>query len=491
MLPTICAIALCLPSLPQTDKRPFEGARGLVDGRVLELRGRLDREVAPAGLVLRFDTAGRLHADHEYGWLRDLVFNGEDLWTLDSAGRPYQAMGRERDRQLTLHGLVCGNWLAGQDWELADAPDGTVHAQLVGRQLKLVLKPNAEGLPQRVDILGLGRERSLIFSNWQTTEYGRYPARVELLDTGQSVAVYNFAALVLAERQDFGLPHDAGADVRFDPEAPRELEVRTIRSGHTFIRALLDGEDHGWFAFDTGATGSLLHVELARRLELRCVMEGARASGVGGTADLSVWRAESLTVGPLRWEEPILGAIDLSALERAFGVSPLAGILGADLLVHAAWEVDLENVRIRVHPPDHGIEAEDWVPIRLYEGQLIAPVRVEGHNCHFILDTGGGGPLKFNAPTVERLRLTDGRRLSDAWARGTGGRVRVSLGTIKHAVFGGREHSDLQATFGTFELPGSWLDPYIDGVMGIAFLRPRPVLFDYPQRRVGLLARDG
>ena len=83
-------------------------------------------------------------------------------------------------------------------------------------------------------------------------------------------------------------PVDEGKPIQFDSEAPRVIELKRISSEHTFLRAELNGVDHGWFAFDTGATGTILHSELARKLglELACIIH----EDAHQTQQLGSWR---------------------------------------------------------------------------------------------------------------------------------------------------------------------------------------------------------
>ena len=61
-------------------------------------------------------------------------------------------------------------------------------------------------------------------------------------------------------------------------------------------------------------------------------------------------------------------------------------------------------------------------------------------------------------------------------------------GALGEVVFGGERFEGLSAIFTSGDRPGSWNDPYVDGVAGIALLRRGAVWFDYPGRRIGLTA---
>ena len=44
-----------------------------------------------------------------------------------------------------------------------------------------------------------------------------------------------------------------GWQARLRAETPAALETKRAASGHVMVRPLIDGKDHGWFIFDTGA----------------------------------------------------------------------------------------------------------------------------------------------------------------------------------------------------------------------------------------------
>ena len=487
----VLALVPVVTPAPAQDSDPAQrltGARGLAPDTVLLLRGHLVNHALRDPVRLRFDAAGRLHADYGGTILFDMAFDGERAWTVDSAGRTYEIEGMQRDFQLAFHGLLCGNLLAGQRWDLQPAGEGRLRPSLVDRHLELGLELDPTGLPRRVDVVMFGRDQSLNFSDWRTSDWGRWPRRVEFRDGPRLVATFEFDGLGPAEETAFGPPVDPGFAVAFDREADPEIPARRVASGHMFVRASIDGEDVGWFSFDTGAGRSLVDSRVARRLELETLTDGLRSTGAGGATRISIHRADHLVLGPLRWESPVFAAADLSGLEKAFGVSPYGGLLGADLLAHAVWKYDIENRRVTAHPAGHQPEGVSWVPVTIREGQLVAPLGFEGHEGRFVVDTGGGSALYFNGPTVQRLGLLEGRETRSTKVRGVGGLVTVQQGPMVDVSLGTRTFDRLRATFTSTEAEGSWSDPYVDGIAGIAFLRSAPVWLDYPARRIGLEA---
>ena len=490
------------------DAERLRAARALAPDRVMMLSGHYghgDDGSLREPMQLRFDAAGRFAVDYSGEMLRDVSFDGERAWSVDAAGRPYPLSGVDLDANLAISGIVCGNWLTASpskfEWELeslGEAPVGPgvpgrprVRARLLGRHAEIVLELDAEGLPRRMELDWFGRDRTLSFLDWRANELGRWPARIELFEGAVHAATFEYATLEVADDATFGPPVDAGHDVRFDPDAPRELDVRRVASGHTFVRVEVDGEEVGWMLFDTGASRGLLDARVADRLGLEVLLDGLRSGGAGGTARFTVRRARTQRVGPLTWHDPVVGVADLSALERSFGVQPFVGLLGGDMLAHAVWEYDVTAKRIVAHPPgtDGAPEGTTWIPVETNEGQLIAPARFEGHEGRFIVDTGAGSPLYLNAPTVERFGLLEGRDTSPLSVRGTGGVVSALRAHLTEVEFGGRSFENLRSTFTTCDVEGSWCNPYVDGIAGIDLLRGGPVWFDYPERRIGVTPR--
>ena len=488
LLPPLLLGATVAPAHAQDPSAVAEriaAARPLAEG-VLVLRGHFVNDDLRDPANIRFDARGRMHADYGGLILRDMAFDGEGAWSVDGAGRPYDMHGMHRDMQITFHGLLCGNWLAALEWDLEPTGAGKVRARLIGGHVDMEVELDDRDLPERVEVDTFGRMQGLRFSDWRENELGRWPGRVEFRDGPRLVATFEYEELARSDAAGFGPPEDAGLDVRFDSDADPELDVRIVGSGHTFVRVEMNGEDVGWMSFDTGAGRSMLDARVAKRLGLETLIDGLRSTGAGGATPITVRRADTLRVGPLTWHEPVLAAADISALERSFGVRPLAGLLGADLLAHAVWEYDLAGPRIVAHPPGAGPDDATWVPVYIEEGQLLAPVSFEGHEGRFAVDTGGGSAMYFNAPTVERFNLLEGRNTRATSVRGVGGLVSVRQGPIGEVVFAGRSFEGLRATFTSCDVPGAWCDPYSDGVAGIALLRRGPVWFDYPGRRIGV-----
>lgn len=129
------------------------------------------------------------------------------------------------------------------------------------------------------------------------------------------------------------------------------------------------------------------------------------------------------------------------------------------------------------------------VPFDFSRGTITVDTTIAGRPLRFLVDTGVN-PSAIDLATAEALKLPvardDGGETTGA---GNGPGVTAYPGTIAGLTLGGRE----MPGFDTLMLDmGGFSRSYgsrIDGVLGQSFLAGKIVLFDYPARRMVLLAR--
>jgi len=427
--------------------------------QTLQLTGTLGTDLEQSPFTLVFQSNGRFLADHGEGLKRDMGFDGKHAWGRDHSGRPYELFGSERDTELFFNSIIACNWFGElSHWELEELDSGAsdeleVALRAEGREFEGRVVLDASSLRvKRARVLSGDVEASIAFHEWGQSELGAYPERMVFSRKGARIGEVRFAEFGRAPStgaEDFAPSFQARPDFSFDLKAAPELEVRIGQSGHTFVRALLDGRDLGWFAFDTGASHSVLDTSAAAQLEMQDVVLSMVRSGAGGEFGFRIARCESFTVGPVTWRRPLFGVTDLSALSRAFGVE-LAGVFGSEMLAQAQWEHDRFAAKLTVHPPNASWEGRDvnWIDARYNGGHFMVSAGFEGHEGVFVVDTGGGGRgVRFDSEIVERLALLEGRRTSTVTTRGFGGTAQVRLGKIGSFELGQRTWKNLTARF--------------------------------------------
>jgi hypothetical protein len=276
-------------------------------------------------------------------------------------------------------------------------------------------------------------------------------------------------------------------DVRFDPAAKAELEVKRAKTGHLLVRPALNGHTGGWFIFDTGAGICVVSTPRAEAFELSDAGD-LEATGTGGSATTGAAVAETLVLGPMTLHDVPLMRTDLSFLDEHLGVE-VAGVIGYGLLSRCVVELDLLAPRIALHDPaGYELASGAWTPIEFDHLIPTVSASYEGHVGRFQLDLGSNSALTFQEPAVRRLELLKGRELKDAKLGGVGGFIAAKRGPIASFELAGVRFDDLEATF-PLEAKGIAAEEGRDGSIGTKVLEAFVLTFDYPGARISFRPR--
>lgn len=271
-------------------------------------------------------------------------------------------------------------------------------------------------------------------------------------------------------------------DTSFDGDIPPELEVKKVQTGHLLVHPLVNGKDLGWFIFDTGAGQNVFDQRVIKDADLK-TFGAVPAVGVGGATKASLCRPKTLQLGPMTLREPLAVVMDLAFLDPFMGVK-IAGIVGYGTFARCLVDFDLAKAKISIHDPaKYELSGANWTRLLIYDRVPCVPGRFEDHDGTFRLDTGAAGTLSFHAPTVERLKLLEGRKNSMSMVGGVGGMKKARSGKIKSLEFGGKKHKKMEATFAT-EAAGAFADPYIDANIGGDVIGKSVMVIDYPHSRI-------
>jgi hypothetical protein len=318
-----------------------------------------------------------------------------------------------------------------------------------------------------------------------------FPDRIVFAQNGmeQRFETRSVERLATADGADFAPRIEAPGGARFDPTVPAALEVKRVRTGHLLVHPTVDGEDLGWFIFDSGAGINCIANDVTDALPEGPFGEiGAR--GIGGTVPARFWRAHELRLGPLTVEEPLFMGLDLTFLEPHFGV-PVGGILGFELLARCVAELDMVEGAIALHDPAAYAlpEGGRWEEAQLYGRHPCVLASFEDREGVFKIDTGAANDtVTLHYRVVHDLDLTKGRETTMGTAGGVGGSVGMRIGKLASFRLGGHEFSAVDAGF-ALEDKGAFADDYVWGNIGGKLLAPFRLVFDYPGRRIGFVPR--
>jgi hypothetical protein len=152
------------------------------------------------------------------------------------------------------------------------------------------------------------------------------------------------------------------------------------------------------FLVDTGAGASVIHLDTAKRLQLKLgrkvVVQGV------GTALSGFWlECPSAKAAEVPLPTRFL-ALDLSRFSQACE-RPVDGLIGADFFHHRVVQLDFAAGRLRLLPAGPGLTAGQTLPLEVRPGGLRVPIRVNGPARQWVrLDTGCASALQWVTGTV-------------------------------------------------------------------------------------------
>lgn len=468
--------------------------------RMVTVRGEAALLGTEAVQTIRFDGAGRFEQTFEGPLPLAGGFDGERVWSVDWTGVPrVLELGDRTDAELAMW-FLSGAWTrpgTGLSFELRESGAGerALHFVHPDGFAEGDLRLDAETLLPIELRYGKGEDLAVwTYSDWREEGGVRFPGRLAIaqggLDQGLttgSIAVTepDGAAADAAFRARLEQPRDT----RFDADVPAGIEVRRVMSGQMLVHPTVDGEDLGWFIFDTGAGINCISTHVADQLP-EGPFGNILAQGVGGTVPSRFWRADELTLGPVTIDAPLFMGLDLAFLKSYFGVE-VAGILGYELLARCAIELDPSEPAIALHDPAtyELPEAGTWAAAKLYGKIPCVRGAFEGKQGLFKIDTGASGAVMLYHRAVVDHGLLEGRETVSSLSGGVGGSIKTREGVLETFEFGGKPFEAVPASF-IVEDRGAFADEYVEGTVGVEILRSFVLVFDYPRERVGFVPRD-
>jgi hypothetical protein len=457
-----------------------------------------------------FDADGRFRSRLESALGIRGGYNGTTAWEVDWNGMPRVLELGDDDTALLEAWAISGHWARGaagvEVSELngdaddaggaGDAPDDggeRLGLSMSGGKLWAVVHVDAEtSLPSRIVIeLPVG-EQTIALAGYERFEGLAIPTEIEITPPDGQTSTLHIAEFgsAPADTAAFAPELEPPADTRFNASIGAGLEVKRVPTGHLLVHPTVNGQDVGWFIFDTGAGSNVLSVGAAEALGLARV-GNVTARGVGGAIETGFHRVDELTIGPMTVEDQAFVGLDLAFLKPYFGVD-VAGILGYDMLARCVAEFDGSTDEIAIYDPAAYAApgGAAWEPLMLPGRVPVTIGGFEGREAPFRLDTGAAGDtVSFHAPAVEEFGLLEGRETTAAMAGGVGGMVEMRKGEMASFTLGGHEFQGLPVQFATQRV-GAFADAYTAGNIGGVVLGRFKLVFDYPHRRIGFIERD-
>jgi hypothetical protein len=267
----------------------------------------------------------------------------------------------------------------------------------------------------------------------------------------------------------------------------------TMAANHIIVETRVNGHAPIGFLVDTGAAVTNLNAARMRAFGVTGYGQGEIQGGGGATQNTFVEDVSYTLPGGVRLLHQHAKAIDMSGLERAWGV-PLGGILGYDFLSRFVVEIDYANDVMTLHRP------ERWryrgggvaVPITFDRGTPYAEATLSVSTranlpARLLMDNGLADTMVFTRPYVEAndlARLAGGAAALNTTAglenqffaqRNTRGRIdEIRLGDL---VLRG-----VPANFST-NTSGAYASASFAATFGNTIFSRYRMFIDYPHRR--------
>jgi hypothetical protein len=456
-------------------------------GGALRLFGSMSCQGTDARFELIFDERGRFLTRTEGPLPERTGYDGEVAWERDWNDSPRVLEMGDLDGALLQNALWTGPD-AGLDFELAPGADATLAFRTANGLISgRIALDESTWLPREATWTRGGSEHTLTLSGWTDTGGVKLPS-VYLHASGLVPDEVRIEGVErLAAMPDITPRLEPPADTRFDAQREPSLEVKRTRTGHLIVRPEIDGEDIGWFIFDTGAGANVISTHVVELLDAATFGE-TTARGVGGEIPAAFLRAGELRVGPVTIANPLFVTMDLEFLSGPLG-EEIGGVLGYGLLARCVAEYDFSEAGIRLFEPSaYELRGADWGDVFLYHRNPHVRATLEGHEGLFLIDTGNAGTgLIVYRDTVERYGMLEGRETRGGMSGGVGGAVPVRIGVVESLELAGRTYEAVEATFATEARGGVMGNPYVDGNLGGGLLKSMTMVLDYARKRIAFV----
>ncbi len=272
-------------------------------------------------------------------------------------------------------------------------------------------------------------------------------------------------------------------------EHPIEIPFRLVENV-VWLQVRLNNSRPLNFVLDTAASTDAVNRRVAEELNLPLVEVGPRANAGAGDGVTRVAFAPNvqISLGDGNYVNPLVGAVPLDSVSRAFG-EPLDGGLGYDFLRRWVVTIDYQQHKLVLHSnATFDYEGSGrTIPLRVSFGAPIitGTLVLDGkeHTGDFIIDAPFRGSLTLATAFIAENGLPDamrvsGRRLLETELQGVAGTSKNAIGRVSAFRLAGMTFESpiavfANATGGTFARRG------IAGIIGAEILHHFRVTLDY------------
>jgi hypothetical protein len=456
------------------------------DIEVLSIQGTANYSGSELPLELFIDQQGKFISKIG-GWANQITgYDGENLWRIENGVGPYNIDFSEKEFMLMLH------WPLIENWQSLKGITFSGDTLQFAKGLLKISMSYKKGILNKLLADNSPYEDFITFNDVLNENSVSIPKEIQI-QTGFPLSAYSFSSVkkVRKSKTWYTKPPYKAKGVSFDANMASEIKVKKTETGHMFIRPKIQGKDFGWFLFDSGAGVSILTSEIAIALSLATVGEQI-LGGIGGKSEKqNIVKVENIALGPIKIKDMNFVVIP-SGPNKASKIlgEPVAGVIGKDMLLRAIFEVDMLKGNIFLHNP-FNYRNDNAIYKRLFMHWDVPFVRAsfEGNKRGiFLVDTGAGDKgVIFHSMAVDRLDLINNGEFENGKVTGAGGEVNVKIGKLEWFEIANFKTDNVNAIFMLGD--DGEADLFTDGFIGGEVLKSVNIIFDYPNNKVGFIAR--
>ena len=191
----------------------------------------------------------------------------------------------------------------------------------------------------------------------------------------------------------------------FKEEIPFEM-----RAGIIFIKAAIEGKEYT-FIFDSGATNAV-SAELGDKLKLKHIahQKAIDFEGKSGRIDFAVLK--NISIGKINFENTGCAIIDFKTVAPEVKCLHVDGLIGANLMQKAVWQIDYKNKKIIFADNIDSLHVLKETPsvsfMPLLSGTPTFKAEINGVPTHRnIFDTGSSGGILFVKKDMDKLNAAE------------------------------------------------------------------------------------
>ena len=199
------------------------------------------------------------------------------------------------------------------------------------------------------------------------------------------------------------LNHGTVQEGEFLNEVPFEY-----RMGLIILKVTIKGQEYD-FLYDTGAP-NVISKELANILNIKPYVVNKTGDSQGQKEELEYLLIDKITIGGIDFLETGAAVADLKK-SSVIACLKIDGIIGANLMQKAIWQIDYENEVMRISNSISSFDVQDGIHVQFsqkFSGTPIVDINVNGvTEKNVTIDTGSNGDFGLSLNVYKQSREKD------------------------------------------------------------------------------------